>query len=87
MPNQVDAAIKEVRSKKLIELSDKNELEYNKSYIGKDVEVLFEEKDGDFYKGHTKNYMVVKYKTDEMLENAIKVVSVIDANEECLIAE
>lgn len=87
MPNQVDAAIKEVRSKKLIELSDKNELEYNKSYIGKDVEVLFEEKDGDFYKGHTKNYMVVKYKTCEMLENTIKVVHIIDANEECLTAK
>lgn len=87
MPNQVDSKIKEIRSKKLIELSDENELEYNKSYIGRDVQVLFEEKDNGYYKGHTKNYMVVKYRTDEELENKIKDVKVVDANAECLIAE
>lgn len=35
MPNQIDGNIKEERSRKLIELSDKNEIEYNKKYIGK----------------------------------------------------
>ena len=29
MPNQIDGSIKEERSRKLIELSDKNEKEYN----------------------------------------------------------
>ena len=87
MPNQVDSKIKEIRSKKLIELSDESELEYNKSYIGKKVQVLFEEKDNGYYKGHTKNYMVVKYRTDEELENKIKDVMIVDANAECLIAE
>lgn len=87
MPNQVDSKIKEIRSKKLIELSDENELEYNKSYIGKDVQVLFEEKDNGYYKGHTKNYMVVKYKTEEKLENKIKDVKIVDADTECLIVE
>ena len=87
MPNQVDSKIKEIRSKKLIELSDESELEYNKSYIGKKVQVLFEEKDNGYYKGHTKNYMVVKYRTDEGLENKIKDVMIVDANAECLIAE
>ena len=36
-PNQVDGNIKEERSKRLIELSDKYETEYNESYIGKTV--------------------------------------------------
>ena len=35
MPNQIVGNIKEERSKRLIELSDKNEMEYNESYIGK----------------------------------------------------
>lgn len=35
MPNQIDGNVKEERSRKLIELSDKNEKEYNKQYIGK----------------------------------------------------
>src|SRR5699024_10148078 len=43
MQNQVDGNIKEERSRKLIALSDENEREYNQKYIGKEVEVLFEE--------------------------------------------
>lgn len=87
MPNQVDSKIKEERSKKLIELSDENELEYNESYIGKDVEVLFEERDGEYFKGHTTNYMVVKYKTNEDIENEILNIKITDANSECIVAE
>lgn len=88
MPNQVDGEIKEQRSKKLIELSDKNELEYNKSYIGKKVEVLFEEVQDGYIKGHTTNYMMVKCKSDnEELTNKIVTVKVIDANQDVLIAE
>lgn len=60
MPNQIDGNVKEERSNKLIELSDKNEKEYNQQYIGKEVEVLLEEREGEYLKGHTTNYMVVK---------------------------
>ncbi|MBQ3409656.1 MAG: tRNA (N(6)-L-threonylcarbamoyladenosine(37)-C(2))-methylthiotransferase MtaB [Clostridia bacterium] len=87
MPNQIDSKTKDIRSKRLISLSNENELEFNKSYIGKEVEVLFEEQDGDFYKGHTKNYMVVKYRTDRKLENKVEKVAITGANEEYLIAE
>ena len=71
MPNQIDGNIKEIRSKKLIELSNKYEREYLESYIGKELEVLFEEKDGEYYKGHTSNYLLVKYKSNENWENKI----------------
>lgn len=47
MPNQIDGNIKEERSNKLIELSDENEKEYNQKYIGKEVEVLLEEREGE----------------------------------------
>ena len=88
MPNQIDGKIKEERSKRLIELSHENELYYNTSNIGKDVEVLFEERDGEFLKGHTTNYMVVEYKTnnDEFINKIINV-HVKEANNKCLIAE
>lgn len=79
MEDQIDGNIKEERSKELIELSNKNQEEYNKSYIGRKIEVLFEEKDGEYYKGHTQNYIMVKYKTDENLENTIKEVEVKNA--------
>lgn len=76
MPNQIDGNIKEERSNKLIELSDENEKEYNQKYIGKEVEVLLEEREGEYLKGHTTNYMVVKMKTNENLENTIQKVTV-----------
>ena len=75
MPNQIAGNIKEERSKKLIELSDKNEMEYNESYIGKKVEVLFEEEKLETYKGHTQNYIMVHCKSDKNLDN--KIVKVI----------
>ena len=76
MHNQIDGNIKEKRSNRLIELSDKNEEEYNKKYIGKEVKVLLEEREGEYLKGHTTNYMVVKMKTNENLENTIQKVVV-----------
>lgn len=78
MPNQVDGTIKEERSKKLIELSNKNEFEYNSKYLNKEVSVLFEEKDGEYYKGHTANYLNIKAKSNENLENAVKKVKIIN---------
>ena len=80
MPNQVDGNIKEIRSRKLIELSDKNEQEFNKKYMGKKVEILFEEAHCEngirYVKGHTKNYMVAKTQTQEELENQMRVMEV-----------
>ena len=83
MPNQVDGNIKENRSKKLIELSNENQLYYNEKLIGKDVEVLFEDKEEKngitYYKGHTQNYILVKHKTNEELENTFKEVKILEA--------
>lgn len=85
MPNQVDGKIKEERSKKLIELSNENEYNYNKKYIGKQVEVLFEDREGEYLKGHTTNYIVVKHKTDkDDLINKIAKVTVNEAKQDCL---
>ena len=75
MPNQIDGNIKEERSKKLIELSDKNQLEYNQKYCNQKVEVLFEEEKEGIYYGHTENYLLVTCKTTENLENKIKTVT------------
>ena len=49
MENQVSPEIKEKRSKILIDMSDKFEEEYQKSYIGKTVDVLFEEIEEDLF--------------------------------------
>ena len=77
MPDQIDGNIKEERSQKLIKLSNKNETEYNKQYIGKVINVLFEEKDEQgYFKGHTANYLIVKVKNEDNLENEILPVMI-----------
>ena len=86
MPDQIQGDVKERRSKKLIELSNENQKQYNQNLIGKDVEVLFEEKNKEgYYKGHTQNYILVEYKTDEELENKIVKVNIKKAEVEYVI--
>ena len=78
MPNQIDGNIKEQRSAKLIELSHNNEIKYNEKEIGKELEVLWEEKEGEYIKGHTTNYKVVKipYKPIENTISKAKIEKV-----------
>ena len=82
MPNQIDGNIREQRSKKLIELSNKQQKQQNEKYIGKIVNVLFEDREAEYCKGHTQNYILVKYKTTEKLDNTIKSVKILKADVE-----
>ena len=86
MKNQIDGKVKEERSKKLIELSNENQNEYNESYIGKTVKVLFEEYKNVYFKGHTANYIMVNAKgnlTDESkIVNKILNVEIVENNNE-----
>lgn len=76
MPNQIDGKVKEERSKKLIELSNNNQQEYNKKLIGKKLKVLFEEEQDGLYRGHTTNYITVNVKSEQKIENQIKTVEI-----------
>jgi len=75
MPDQIDEQIKAVRSEKLIALGHDMSKEFRKFYIGKNEEVLFEEKavigDKEYFVGYTKEYVKVAKKTAENLENQI----------------
>lgn len=81
MPNQVSAEIKEERSKKLLELSDLNELEYNSQEVGKETLVLFEEREGEFFKGHSGNYLYIKVKIDKDIQNKLLKIKITEAKE------
>lgn len=87
MKEQVDGNIKEKRSQELIGLSNRNEEEYNKKYIGKKVKVLFEEEKEGIYKGHTNNYILVYCKSKENLNNKIIEVTCEKIQENHIIAK
>lgn len=87
MPNQISPEVQEQRSKKVIELSNEMQKEIDEQYLNKKVEVLFEEKQGEYYKGHTKNYMMVNAKSEEDLTNKICEVELIEIRENELIGK
>ena len=69
MKGQIDGNKKEERSQKLIELSDENEKKYNESFVGKEVDILFEEEKNGQFRGHTKNYILGVLENNEQHEN------------------
>lgn len=84
MEDQILPELQEERSKKLIGLSNKNQEKHNKEYVGQTVEVLFEEQEREYIKGHTANYLVVKVKNDniEKYHNKIGKVKIIKNEQE-----
>lgn len=82
MDNQLTDAVKSERSDELEAIEKIHSKEFRDYYLGKEVEVLFEEKkeiDGNsYYVGHTKEYVKVIYSPEdgEMLENELKTVRI-----------
>ena len=91
MPGQVPDPIKTKRSNVLLTMEAAQSKEFRSRYLGKEVEVLFEETKeiaGKVYQlGHTRDYVKVAFACDENLSNAMKIVK-IDSflNDEVLLA-
>lgn len=71
MKNQISGEVKSQRSKEMIALSDKMNIDFLNNNIGKTVPVLFEDMENGFWQGHTTNYIKVLAKSDENLNNKI----------------
>jgi len=70
---QIKPDIKKERARKILELSNELEHRYNKKFIGKNLEIITEEQDGDYIIGHTSNYLKVYIKGDYKLNSIYKV--------------
>jgi len=70
---QVNPNIKKDRAKKLLNLSNELEQEYNKRFIGETLEIITEERVGDYIIGHTSNYLKVYIKGDYKINNTYLV--------------
>ncbi len=62
MDGHIDGNIKKERARRLLEISHELEKEYANKFIGKSLEVLFEEVKDGVSIGHTSNYLKVKVK-------------------------
>lgn len=77
MPGQHNNATKEARSRAAIALAEKMSRAYREGFVGRTLEVLFEEQEGEFYTGHAPNYIKV-YARGENLHNEIRTVTVLE---------
>ena len=75
MPGQLGNAAKEARSRAAIAVAEEMSKAYRENLVGKNLEVLFEERDGEFFTGHAPNYVKV-YAVGENLHNEIRTVTV-----------
>ena len=75
MPGQHSNATKEARSRAAIAVAEEMSRSYRQALVGQTVQVLFEERDGEDYTGHTPNYIKV-YAPGENLHNTLREVTV-----------
>ena len=76
MPGQLSNAVKEARSKAAIAVAEEMKQEFCRSMLGSWHEVLFEEQVGEYFTGHTPNYVKV-YLKGENLHNQIRKVELL----------
>ena len=77
MEGQIPEQVKTARSHVLIELGKQQKQKFMEYYLGKEVEILFEEQaqihGKTYWIGHTREYLKVAAETKESLENCIKI--------------
>ena len=73
LPNKVSPEDKKKRTKKLLEVSKKLELDYMNKYLNREVEVLIEEYTDGYSYGHTPNYLYVKIIGEKEHNSIVKV--------------
>ncbi len=71
MPGQLSNEVKESRSHIAGAIAEKMTLSFRQNMLGSIQSVLFEERAGDCYIGHTPNYVKVYLRTEEDLHNQI----------------
>ncbi len=79
MENQIEPAVKEERSKRLIALTKETQKNFLQSHIGKEVEVLFEREHKGIkglYEGKTDNYITVIAQSETDISGEYKKVKI-----------
>ena len=83
MQNQVSPVLKEKRSKIIEAITKKSRENFLSSQLGKTVEVLFEQRchdDSAYFEGKTPNYITVRIKSEEDINNQLLKVKLLSSN-------
>lgn len=83
MPNQILNAVKNERTSRLIEASDRMADEFIKSFEGRAMPVLYErEIEHNIYEGYTTNYIRVLSESSENIKNKILDTEIVSSEDE-----
>lgn len=84
MVGHLNGAIKKSRAKELNRMSKEQYARFAESFIGQEVEVLFETMENDEWCGHSSEYLPVAVKSSQDLSNSLrKVIIEKTVNERC----
>ena len=86
MPGQLSNSVKEARSRAAIAVAEEMSCTYRENMVNTRQAVLFEEKDGEYYTGHTSNYIKV-YVRGDGLHNTVREVTVTGLHREGVFGE
>lgn len=88
MENQISPEIKDIRSKKVLNISKSHQKQFEENYINKKAEILVENKNSDgYYMGHTKNYLPIYVKSDNNICDTMVNVEITDCENGLLIGK
>ncbi len=71
MPSQVSAAVKKDRSKQMLDLARESSKGFRQQFLGRTMEVLWEQSSGGVWSGLTGNYIKVYVRSGENLTNKL----------------
>lgn len=84
-PNQIPAPLIEERKQKVLRLAEQMAYELRNRYIGRTLEVLLEEKEKNFFAGHSQNFLRVLVEDEQLHSNTILSVECLENRPEGLV--
>jgi threonylcarbamoyladenosine tRNA methylthiotransferase MtaB len=81
MSDKVDARTANFRSETMRQISERKQKAFHERFLGRTLEVLFEQHQDGFWEGHTRNYICVRAQSDKDCANALVPVRLCEARE------
>jgi len=78
MPQAVDSRVKKQRSQKMLALAEESTQSFNRQFLGRKVDVLWEQKSDGIWSGLTGNYIKVYTRSSEDLTNRLLPVKLVE---------
>lgn len=84
---KVDHHVKKERNRIMIEVGERKKMAFYDSFLGREVDVLFEECHNGMWEGFSDNYMRIAVKSDSNLKNELRCVRLTEIKNQKILGE